>query len=206
MHFNYNYNQTQRIYLDDSTSIGGFAKYSRGEYNGKAHFIEAYSNLFAAKNIDILVGADYRNQVTDQNYLSISAYGPYSTALGDSAKVNQLGIYASVVLKDMQGFNLEAGGRYNHFNKYGDAFTFSFNPSYVIKNTIKIFGNITSGFKAPSLYQVYSEYRNPNTALKPEQSLSIEGGVQYSKENVNYVVVFKRLNKLRVINVYQEAT
>ena len=202
LRFNYNYNQTQRIYLDDSASIGGFAKYSRGEYNGKAHFIEAYSNLFAAKNMDVLVGADYRSQVTDQNYLSISSYGPYTTALGDSAKVNQLGVYASVVLKDLQGFNLEVGGRYNHFNKYGDAFTFSFNPSYVIKNTIKIFGNITSGFKTPSLYQVYSEYRNPNTELKPEQSLSIEGGVQYNKENVNLRAVYFIRNVKDVIAFY----
>ena len=202
LHFNYNYNKTQRIYLDDSASVGGFAKYSKGEYNGKAHFIEAYSNVFAAKKVSVLIGADYRQQVTDQNYLSISAFGPYSTALGDSAKVNQLGVYASVILKDLSGFNLEVGSRYNSFNKYGNAFTFSFNPSYVINNSIKIFGNISSGFKAPSLYQVYSEYRNPVTELKPEKSLSIETGVQYTKENLNIRAVYFIRNVKDVIAFY----
>ena len=192
LHFNYNYNTTKRTYLDDSSSRGGFAFYSKGEYTGKSHFVELYSNIGVTKKIDVLVGVDYRNQRTDQNYFSVSMFGPYSSTplSDDSAKVNQFGAYASFVLKDLKGFNLELGGRYNNFNKYGDVFTFSFNPSYIIKNCFKIFGNISSGFKAPSLYQVYSEYRNPYNELEPEKSLNIEGGVQYYKNNVNLRVVY----------------
>ena len=123
---------------------------------------------------DVLVGADYRNQLSDQSYSSVSIYGPYTspTLSDDSVKVNQFGAYTSIVVKDLAGFNVELGGRYNNFNKYGNVFTFSFNPSYVIKNSIKIFGNISSGFKAPSLYQVYSEYRIPAGELKPEKSFT----------------------------------
>ncbi len=192
LHFNYNYNTTKRTYLDDSASRGGFSYYSKGEYTGKSHFAELYSNFAVTKKIDVLVGADYRNQLTDQNYFSVSAYGPYSSTplSADSAKVNQFGVYASLVVKNMAGFNLEIGSRYNNFNKYGNVFTFSFNPSYVINNSIKIFGNISSGFKAPSLYQVYSEYRNPTVELKPEKSLSIEGGVQYYQDNINLRAVY----------------
>jgi vitamin B12 transporter len=192
LHFNYNYNKVNRVYQDDSASRGGFSYYSKGDYTGKSHFVELYSNIAVAKQIDVLVGADYRNQLTDQNYFSVSSFGPYaSTPLSDdSTKVNQFGAYASVVVKDIKGFNVELGGRYNNFNKYGNVFTFSFNPSYVIKNSIKIFGNISSGFKAPSLYQVYSEYRNPNVELKPEKSLSIEGGIQYYKDNINLRAVY----------------
>ena len=192
LHFNYNYNTTKRTYLDDSSGRGGFSYYSKGEYTGKSQFLELYSNIGVTKNIDVLVGIDYRNQLTDQSYFSMSMFGPYmSTPLSDdSAKVNQFGAYASFVLKDLKGFNLELGGRYNNFNKYGDVFTFSFNPSYVIKNCFKIFGNISSGFKAPSLYQVYSEYRNPYSELEPEKSLSMEGGVQYYRNNVNLRVVY----------------
>lgn len=202
LHFNYNYSQTQRIYLDDSAFVGGFSKYSRGEYNGKAHFAEVYTNIAVSKKADLLAGIDYRMQQTDQDYLSVSAFGPYKSALGDSAKVNQLGMYASFILKDLEGFNMEAGARYNHFSKYGDAVTFSFNPSYVIKNTVKLFGNISSGFKAPSLYQVYGEYRNPETALKPEKSMSIEAGLQYNKNNTSIRAVYFIRNLTDVIAFY----
>lgn len=192
LHLNYNYNRVNRVYLDDSTSRGGFSYYSKGDYTGKSHFVELYSNIAVTKHIDLLVGADYRNQLTDQNYFSVSSFGPYvSTPLSDdSSKVNQFGAYASVVVKDIKGFNVELGARYNNFNKYGNVFTFSFNPSYIISNSIKIFGNISSGFKAPSLYQVYSEYRNPNVELNPEKSLNIEGGIQYYKNNINLRAVY----------------
>lgn len=190
LHLNYNFSKTERTYLDDSLSAPGFSYYSKGEYDGKSHFLELYSNIAVTKHMDVLVGADYRRQLTEQNYLSLSGFGPFSTALGDSAKVDQLGMYASVVVKDIAGFNIELGGRYNHFNKYGNVFTFSFNPSYVISNKVKLFVNIASGFKAPSLYQVYAEYRNPYTELDPEKSISFEGGVQYSKDNVNLRAVY----------------
>ena len=192
LHFNYNYNKVNRFYLDDSTSRGGFSYYSKGDYTGKSHFAELYSNIAVTKHIDVLVGADYRNQLSDQSYTSVSVYGPYTspTLSDDSVKVNQFGAYTSIVVKDLAGFNVELGGRYNNFNKYGNVFTFSFNPSYVIKNSVKIFGNISSGFKAPSLYQVYSEYRVPVGELKPEKSLSIEAGVQYYKDNLNIRAVY----------------
>ncbi|HMI79704.1 MAG TPA: TonB-dependent receptor, partial [Ferruginibacter sp.] len=192
LHFNYNYNSTERTYLDDSASRGGFSYYSKGDYTGRSHFAEVYSNIHLNKNIDILAAIDYRKHLTDQSYTSVSMFGPYDspTLSDDSTKVTQFGAYASLVVKDISGFNVELGGRYNNFSKYGNVFTFSFNPSYVINNSIKIFGNISSGFKAPSLYQVYSEYRNPNTELKPEKSLSIEGGIQYYKNNINLRAVY----------------
>lgn len=190
LHFNYNFNKTQRDYLDDSLSAPGFAYFSKGKYIGNSHFAELYSNLAINKHIDLLVGADFRQQFTDQDYFSLSSFGPYTDKLGDTAKVNQLGVYSSLVLKNLSGFNVELGGRYNYFNKYGSVFTFSFSPSYTIVDKVKLFVNVASGFKAPSLYQVYSEFRNPYTELEPEKSLSAEAGIQYKKENVSIRAVY----------------
>ncbi|HTL08029.1 MAG TPA: TonB-dependent receptor, partial [Chitinophagaceae bacterium] len=84
-------------------------------------------------------------------------------------------------------------------------FTYSFNPSYTIAEQVKLFANIASGFRAPSLYHLASEYGN--TRLQPEKSTSYEGGVQYfNKGNtvnirVNYfnriirdVIIFRSLS------------
>ncbi|MEO6488935.1 MAG: TonB-dependent receptor [Ferruginibacter sp.] len=190
LHLNYNYNRSERNYFDDSIPPIGFDYFSTGKYIGKSHFVEMFGNLVLAKNIDVVAGADYRQQVTDQAYSSVSLFGPFKAELGDSAKVNQLGVFATFIIKDLGGFNVELGGRYNNFSKYGNVFTFSFNPSYVIAKKFKIFGNIASGFKAPSLYQVYSEYRNPYNELDPERSLSVEAGMQYFRENVNVRAVY----------------
>ncbi|HVM88248.1 MAG TPA: TonB-dependent receptor [Puia sp.] len=206
LHFNYNYNTVKRTYLDDSVA-GINPNYSYGAYTGASHYVELYSNIPLNKNLDLLVGADYRKQATDQHYFSISIYGPYETDLSkDSAKINQYAGYASLILKNIYGLSLELGGRYNHFSEYGSVFTYSFNPSYVINNQLKFFANISSGFEAPTLYQLYSEYRNPNGNLQPEKSASLESGVQWSVKNVNARALYFSRNINNNIVFYTDAS
>jgi vitamin B12 transporter len=89
---------------------------------------------------------------------------------------NQVGVYGALNYGSA-GFNAEAGGRYNHHSTYGSNGAFNINPSYLIQNRWKVFANLSSGYKTPSLYQLYSEYGN--TALKPENAINLEGGLQY---------------------------
>ncbi len=189
--FNYQYNTINRSYIDDSTDAGGVAKYQNGMYKGYSHFAELYGNFKLNDKLELLTGVDYRENKTSQSYLSISSFGPYSTALGDSAKTNQASAYASLILKNISGFTFELGGRANHHSIYGWNGTYSFNPSYNIDTNWKLFANISSAYRVPSLYQLYSEYGNKG--LKPEQTQSYEGGVQYSAKKITArAVVFKR--------------
>jgi vitamin B12 transporter len=195
VHFNYNYNTVTRNYRDDSsTLISQGGSFSSSVYTGKSHYAELYGNFNLSNNIDLLVGTDYRNQAVNETSLFIYYYGaapPYSVGTSnsainsDSAKVRQFAAYASFLLKNMGGFNLELGGRYNSFNKYGNVFTYSINPSYVVNDRFKIFANLSSGFSAPTLYQLYSEYKNPYGELNPEKTVSTESGIQYSDNHFN---------------------
>jgi len=72
---------------------------------------------------------------------------------------------------------VEIGGRFNHHNKYGSNFTYTFNPSYLIHNNVKLFVNITSGFRAPSITELFGPY-GANPDLKPEKSSTQEAGLQ----------------------------
>ena len=47
----------------------------------------------------------------------------------------------------------------------------------MLNKKIKLFANVSSGYRTPSLYQLASEYGNKD--LKPESALTFEGGVQY---------------------------
>ena len=184
LHVNYSYNFVRRTYLDDSS--GENRNYSNGSYKGYSHFAEAYTNMAVTPKLDWLIGADYRYQATTQHYVFIDpTYGAFPSLpiSNDTAFVKQFAGYSSLVLKDADGFNMEVGLRYNHFNKYGDVFTWSANPSFLLNNELKFFANYSSGFSAPTLYQLYSEYKNPNGDLKPEKSTVFEAGLQYSKNN-----------------------
>lgn len=192
LHVTYNYNRAQRLYVDEPGHISNpFSSYSRADYTGRTHFAEIY-NSWLLKNVEILAGADYRFNNTDQSYYSTGSFGPY-TAPPLDAKMNQLSPYVSLVYKSNKGFTTEAGGRWNKHSEYGNNFTFTFNPSYAINSTVKVFANLYSAFKTPSLYQLFDAFAG-NTDLKPEKGMIAEAGAAISAA---------KIFRLRVVGFYR---
>ena len=174
MHFNYHLNHLQRNYLDDSLYPNGFAKFIQSDYKGKASSVEWYGNFKLHEHLTVFSSIDNRWQNTDQYYFSKSSFGDYSSNLAsDSAKINISSISGSLVYNNEDGLNVEFGGRLNTHSKYGSNFTYTFNPSYVLNNKLKFAFNLSSAFKAPTLYQLYDGFSGePN--LKPETSVNSE--------------------------------
>jgi vitamin B12 transporter len=193
LHLSQTFVKAERDFKDDSASIGGFAKFADGNYKGNSAITELFGNITLHKNLSLVSGIQYITQKTDQRYFSISSFGPFETALGDSAKANNFSVYNSLLLTDLSGFNMEAGFRYNTHSIYGNNSTFTINPSYNIDANTRVYVNISSAFKIPSLYQLYSEYSNKN--LKPEKSNNYEIGVQSfsnNRRNSFRMTAFKR--------------
>jgi vitamin B12 transporter len=192
LHVTYNYNMAQRLYVDEPGHISNpFSSYSRADYTGRTHFAEIY-NSWLLKNIEILAGADYRFNNTDQSYYSTGSFGPY-TAPPLAAKMDQFSPYVSLVYKNNKGFTTEAGGRWNKHSEYGNNFTFTFNPSYAINSTVKVFANLYSAFKTPSLYQLFDAFAG-NKDLKPEKGMIAEAGAAISAA---------KIFRLRVVGFYR---
>ena len=180
----YNYNHIDRLYIDDSVkSRNGFDTYSRGSYKGGEHFIDAYiTTPVAGSSSKITAGVDFRTSNTDQEYSSVGFFGPYSTKYSaDSLHHNQLALYAAWNINAKTGFNLEIGNRLNIHSAYGSNYVFNINPSYLLNSQFKLFANVSSGYRTPSLYQLLSEFGNRD--LKPESAFTAEGGIQYFSAN-----------------------
>ncbi|MBD0374483.1 MAG: TonB-dependent receptor [Flavisolibacter sp.] len=176
LQFNYHYNYVNRFYLDDSTDKSNvFAYYFNSMYIGRTHFTELYKTT-KWQTWELLTGIDYRRNSTMQDYFSTGTYGPFSTPKLDTG-IWQVSPYASLVYNHTR-WNIESGGRWNYHSTYGSNFTYTFNPSYLINDHIKLFGNIASAFKAPSLYQLYDAYAG-NKNLAPETSHTLEGGAEW---------------------------
>ena len=197
--------QSERDYKDDSGSVGGFSKFSKGLYKGKGMIGELYGNFHLGGGFSLVSGAQWLQQQTEQSYYSLSSFGPYETALGDSARIRQLAVYSSLLYNGPKGLNAELGFRYNDHSIYGDNTTFTFNPSWKINRLLRVFVNVSSAFKVPSLYQLFSEYGNRN--LKPERSINYEGGIAVTGKDPATqirVVYFKR-NSRDLIVFYTDA-
>lgn len=161
LHGYYGFDKTNRVFVD--ASFGAPVSYP---YYGRFHHGELFFNYDVASNIQLLSGLSWQKlKMLDE----FAAEKNPSTTL--------ISPYVSLFLKNWNGFSAELGGRLNHHSQYGDNFTFSVNPSYMIRDRAKLFFNISSGFKAPSLQQLYGQFGD-NPDLKPEKSESIELGTQ----------------------------
>ncbi len=185
---NYQYSETRRDYFNDSLDRPGFITFSTDNYVGQTQFAEVYNNITLSKNFILLQGADYRYSNFHSKYLSLSSYGPFSTAFKDTSQ-SQSSLYGSIIYKGLtEKLNIELGGRLNVHSRYGSNSTFTFNPSYNINKHFRFFGSIATGFKAPTLYQLYSDYGNPG--LKPERSKTYEIGIQQQHEKISTRLVY----------------
>jgi vitamin B12 transporter len=205
----YGYNNIDRIYTDDSVkSRNGFDTWSEGVYEGDEHFGDVYITSPLGKEVKITGGVDLRSAESDQSYSSIGFFGPYKTEYSnDSLSQDQFGIYTALNWNHSSGFNAEAGSRINFHTAYGNYVVYNLNPSFLIKQKVKIFANLSSAYRTPSLYQLYSEYGNRK--LKPEAAITFEAGVQYFSPGNKFTgraVVFNRAIKDVIFFFYNPNT
>jgi vitamin B12 transporter len=104
-------------------------------------------------------------------------------------------VYASVLLKNLKGWNFEFGGRLNMSSNYGKKTTFTLNPSFSLKQNLKLFATISSAFKTPGLYQLFGPGVE-NRLLKAETANNYEGGILLTFKKWNlHAVYFNRTIK-----------
>ncbi|MBX2922472.1 MAG: TonB-dependent receptor [Chitinophagaceae bacterium] len=155
----YDYNEINRSFSDE---------YGVYPYAGTKKTVELYANYSIGNHVQLLGGIHYNKQKMND-----------TTATPKNPVAELTSPYLSFFLRDIKGFNLELGGRYNKHSKYGDNFTYSINPSYAFGKEVKIFANYATAFKTPSLTSLYGMY-SANPDLQPEESFTLEGGAQAS--------------------------
>lgn len=204
--FNYQYSKSDRYYVNDSLDIVGSTRYSTDNYLGKSTFVEGYAKIDLGSGISILHGADYRLASMNSQFYSLSSFGPFKSQFKDTAH-SQASLYTSLFYNSKNTrLNIDLGGRINVHSQYGNNSTFSFNPSYSFYDHYRVLGSISSAFKAPTLFQLYSTYGN--RSLQPETGKTYELGLEQAHSGfTNRIVFFQRkiINGLdfnSVINKY----
>jgi vitamin B12 transporter len=92
------------------------------------------------------------------------------------ADTGQVGEYLQVQGEVIPGVNLTAGERHDHYDSFGQHYTGQFAAAWSLPSSTVLRASWSQGYKAPSLYQLYSPYGN--AALKPEQSTGGDAGVE----------------------------
>jgi vitamin B12 transporter len=101
------------------------------------------------------------------------AFGPQPTFISDETEETSVFLQANVTpFKDL---NLVAGGRYDHFNQFGDVWTYRFAGSYLIAKTdTHLHASVGTGFSPPTSQD---KIFGMNFGLEPEKNLGWDVGV-----------------------------
>ena len=176
--FQYQLSTQDRQYKNDSVDKT-YTIFEDNQYTGKSHYADAFYSTSISKNIQWIVGADFRYGSYQQTYISLSKYGPYNDNFKDTFQY-QTALYSSLLINDASNkWLLELGGRMNKHDRYGSNQTFTISPSYKLNSTFRLMASASTGYKAPSLYQL-----SYNEKLKPEQSFNTEIGIEYKTNTV----------------------
>lgn len=211
----------KRIAIDDSSKVntaGDFDKtYNKGIYEGKISTNELQAN-YTRKDFDFVLGGGlYSEQMgINTSYLYYNSWGfpPDYVELKNSLdSINPKSTIANVFLhtaitgaliSDNLSFIQLAGGfRSNTHSVYGTNFTYEINPSIKIAEGGLLYANYSTGFNAPSLYQLYDPTKyvtwdysyttgltRGNKKLNPEKSKTFEIGYKQAVNKTTLSVAY----------------
>lgn len=148
--------------------------------NSQISNLEAMFNYELTSWMNLTSGLNYKHSATQQ----VNSFSPL---LDVNSTITSA--FTSLFFKTNTGFRSEIGARYNKHTQYGSNFTYTINPSYLFTNRCRIFFNLSSAYRTPSLYQLFS-HESGNPVLKPELSTTFETGfdliVSPEKVNLNF--------------------
>lgn len=137
----------------------------RFEYQGTFAFTPAWKTVFGAET-----------ERSSMRSVSPSDFDPNPAGIRNS--VNLDGVYAQLVGDVLPGLTLSGGVRHDHQDDFGGHTVGQASAAWRINDGKTILrASWGQGFKAPSLYQLGSEYGNPD--LDPESSHSWDTGIEH---------------------------
>jgi vitamin B12 transporter len=143
-------------------------------YNGDVLTVGSRLNWSPSDLFSSVVGAETQGERASSMYLSDGAFGPFEdTFYGREARTNSV-FMESRLAYDSKAY-LDAGLRHDNHSIFGGKTTFKVAPAVHLTDTTKVRGSVGTGFKAPSLVQLYSSYGNRD--LQSETSTGWDVGV-----------------------------
>jgi vitamin B12 transporter len=143
-------------------------------YNGDIVTVGSRMTWSPSDMFSTVVGGETQGERASSFYRSDGAFGPFEdTFYGREARTNS--VYAESRLSYNKKAYLDAGVRHDNHSIFGGKTTFKVAPAVHLLDTTKLRGSVGTGFKAPSLVQLYSSYGNRD--LQAETSTGWDVGL-----------------------------
>ena len=153
-----------------------------GIFKGRMLTLDWQNNLFLHASHTLTAGLEYSREQGESEYVTEDSWGLFSS-LFPRRKAEAVGLYLQDSIRVADRLFATAGLRFDQHSRTGGALTYRLAPAYIFKTTqTKIRASLGTGFKSPSLYQLYAPgtVYGPigNSGLRPERSLGWDAGVE----------------------------
>lgn len=152
----------------DLNSVSIFGPFI-GNWRGQRVKFDYQGAYDISDRLTLQYGADHERQTAR----SSDNYGGSTNNSQDMT-----GLWSQLVWDPTDTLTLTAGVRHDIHNVFGGHTTWRASASWRATETTRLHASAGSGFRAPSLYELYAPFGTGNTALLPEQSLSFDAGVE----------------------------
>jgi len=157
----YQYTTTQHSDFDDAGTVitqtdSYLGNNGRVEYQGTWAVTDRYQAVFGVQQ--------------EKSWADITPNAPAHADTG------QVGEYVQLQGEVLTGLTLTAGERHDHYDAFGQHYTGHLAAAWALPSSTVLRASWSQGYKAPSLYELYSPYGN--TTLRPEESSGADAGVE----------------------------
>ena len=141
---------------------------------GRNERLEYQGSLAIAPGIDAVFGAEHEKS----RFRSVSPAASLATPIPAPARgrAEITSLYGQLNATVVDGLTLTGGVRQDDHNRYGSNTLFAAGGVWALPSGTLLRASWSEGFKAPTLYQLFSEYGN--RALDPERAEGWEAGAE----------------------------
>jgi vitamin B12 transporter len=161
------YTDTDRHNTDPTslvpTTFDASGHNKRWEYQGTLHFTEQLIGIVGLES--------ERSEMTS---VSPTEFEPNPVPIGDDVQIDS--IYAQLTATPFDALTVSAGVRHDDHDTFGGYTTSRASAAWSVAQSTILRASYGEGFKAPTLYQLYSQYGN--VSLDPEEAESWDAGVE----------------------------
>ncbi len=150
---------------------------SMSSFNSKLIKFDLQNTVLSDEAYSFIFGLETEEERGDSEFFSDSAFGPFTSNFAER-KQRTTGAYLQAQLEFIEEvFFLTLGARHDDHERSGPAFTYRLASTYVVEPTHSRFkASFGTGFKSPSLFQLFSSFGNPE--LDPEDSRAWDIGLE----------------------------
>lgn len=148
----------------------------RSQFNSHLFALDAINNFYLHPSNTLTMGLNLQHESGDARNAFNSQWGPFISEFPNRSATD-IAFYAQDYISLRNTLFTTLSIRRDHHNRFGNYTTYRAATSLPIRKTGTTFkASYGTGFKAPTLYQLYSNFGDPG--LNPETSLGWDAGVE----------------------------